>query len=56
MKPEDLGSLMERLKQTKFSALARIQILTLWDNWWLLLAFVCVMSLEWFSRKKQGLV
>lgn len=56
MKPEDLGSLIERLKQTRFSALTRIQIITLWDNWWLLLAFVSVMSLEWYLRKKRGLV
>ena len=56
MKPEDLGSLLERLKQTKFNALTRIQVINLWDNWWLLVAFVAVMSLEWFLRKKRGLV
>ncbi len=56
LKPEDLGSLLERLKQTKFNALTRIQVINLWDNWWLLVAFVSVMSLEWFLRKKRGLV
>ena len=56
MKPEDLGSLLERLKLTKFNALTRIQVITLWDNWWFLLAFVSLMSLEWYLRKKRGLV
>ena len=56
MKPEDLGSLFDRLKQTKFSALTRFQVITLWDNGWFLLAFVGTMSLEWFLRKKRGLV
>ena len=56
LKPEEIGSLMERLNQTKFSAMTRIQVITLWDNWWLLLVFVSLMSLEWFIRKKHGLV
>ncbi|WP_397568549.1 hypothetical protein [Schlesneria sp. T3-172] len=56
LKPEELGSLIERLKQTKYDALTRIQITTLWDNWWLLLTFVGLMSCEWFLRKKAGLV
>ena len=56
LNPEDLGKLWEQLKETRFNALTRIQVITLWDNWWLLLAFVGVMSLEWFLRKKRGLV
>jgi uncharacterized membrane protein len=56
MSPEDLGSLFERLKQTKFNALTRIQVIALWDNWWFLLAFVSLMSVEWYLRKKRGLV
>ena len=56
LKPEDLGSLFERLKQNKFSVLTRIQVLTLWDNWWLLIVFVGLMTLEWTVRKKRGLV
>ncbi len=56
LKPEDLDSLFVRLKQTRFNALTRLQVITLWDNWWFLLAFVGVMSLEWFLRKKRGLV
>lgn len=56
LKPEELGSLLERLRQTKFNAMTRIQIITLWDNWWLLLVFVGLMTLEWTLRKKHGLV
>jgi len=56
LKPEELGSLIERLKQTKYDALTRIQIINLWDNWWLLFTFVGLLSLEWFLRKKAGLV
>ncbi len=55
-KPEELGSLFERLKQTKVGALNRIQVIPLWDNWWLLLVFVGLMTTEWYVRKKRGLV
>ncbi len=56
LKPEDLGSLLERIKQNQFGALTRIHVVTLWDNWWLLFVFVGLMSVEWFLRKKRGLV
>ena len=55
LKPEEVGDLLDRLKETK-TDLTRIQSITLWDNWGMLLAFVCLMSLEWFLRKKRGLV
>ena len=56
LKSEELGSLLERLKQTKISAMTRIQAISLWDNWWLLLVFVGLMTFEWSLRKKSGLV
>lgn len=56
VKPEELDSLFERLKATKLKSLTRIQVISLWDNWWLLLAFVGLMTFEWFMRKKRGLV
>jgi hypothetical protein len=56
LKPEELGALLDRLKQTKMSDLTRIQVISLWDNWWLLLVFVCLMTSEWYLRKKNGLV
>lgn len=53
--PEEVDGLLERLKESK-SNLTRVQSITLWDNWWLLLVFVGLMSVEWFLRKKRGLV
>ena len=55
-KPEELDGLIDRLKAAKLNELTRIQLITLWDNWWFLMTFVSVMSLEWFLRKKRGLV
>ena len=56
LKPEDLDGLFDRLKQTKFNVLTRIQVITLWDNWWLLSVFVCLMTADWYVRKKRGRV
>lgn len=56
LKPEEFGELLDRLKQKKMTALTRTQTIPLWDNWGLLLLFVGLMSVEWFRRKKLGLV
>jgi hypothetical protein len=29
---------------------------TLWDTWWMFLAVVVLLSVEWFLRKRWGLV
>lgn len=55
LKPEDVGELLDRLKESK-TDLTRVQSVTLWDNWAMLLVFVGLMSLEWFLRKRRGLV
>jgi len=55
LKPEEVDGLLERLKESK-SNLTRVQSITLWDRLELLLLFVGLMSLEWFLRKKRGLV
>jgi len=34
----------------------RVNRILLWDNWPLLSLFVLVMTLEWFFRKRRGLV
>ena len=52
---EEVDALVTRLIDSK-STLTRLQSITLWDNWILLLLFVSLMTLEWFLRKKRGLV
>jgi uncharacterized membrane protein len=59
MPPEQFTSFLERLlagdglRKLEVTHLNRI---TLWDNWPFLLVFVGVMSVEWFLRKRRGLV
>jgi hypothetical protein len=36
--------------------MTRVSRINLWDNWPFLICFVSVMSLEWFFRKRRGLV
>jgi hypothetical protein len=36
--------------------MTRVSRISLWDNWPFLIIFVGVMSLEWFVRKRRGLV
>lgn len=55
IKPEELDELLDRLKESKTN-LTRVQTTTLWDNWGMLLLFVGLLSLEWFLRKKRGMV
>lgn len=55
LKPEEVEGLFSRLKEAR-TDLTRVELTTLWDNWGLLLVFVSLMSLEWFLRKRRGLV
>jgi hypothetical protein len=55
------AELLERLNQWATEGLPghqldRIKRLNLWDNWYLLLLFVGLMTFEWVLRKKNGLV
>lgn len=55
--PEQLPTLLEELsKQSDELVEKRETQKTLYDDWRLLLAFVCCLSLEWFLRKRWGLV
>ena len=55
LQPEDLDGFLERIETLKLEDLTRVTILPLWDNVWVLLAFVGLMTAEWALRKKWGL-
>ena len=56
--PEDLGKfLREMIDGHKLNLeVKKVTRISLWDNWPLLVLFACVMTAEWFLRKKSGLV
>lgn len=55
--PEQLPGLLEQIKAgTKQLEVETQSKDTLWDNWKFFLCFVCLLVLEWFLRKKWGLV
>lgn len=57
MQPEELGSFLQHKTEEDFSTeLSKLRRRTLWDNWTFLLSFVGLMSIEWFLRKRRGLV
>jgi hypothetical protein len=54
--PEQLGALIEELLRQSDELVERRETKrTLFDTWFLLLAFISVLSLEWFLRKYWGL-
>jgi hypothetical protein len=57
MAPEQLQSFLEKFKTTRPDPIVEIQAKrTPWDTWPFFLAFVGVLSAEWFLRKRWGLV
>ena len=58
MPPEELGSFLDRMiEQGPTNAdITELRRITLWDNWPFLVLFVALMSVEWFIRKRRGLV
>jgi len=55
--PEELPDLLEKLKARAEEFEEEIvETITLWDRWPTLLAFVGLLSAEWFLRKRWGLV
>ena len=56
LKSEDLDGWAARLADRKFGDLTQVRVVTLWDNWWAVLAFVGLLTTEWALRKRWGLV
>ncbi|TWU14129.1 hypothetical protein CA54_29720 [Symmachiella macrocystis] len=55
--PEDFRGFLEELIDKGINRqLTQNKVVSLWDNWILLVCFVGVMSTEWFLRKKRGMV
>ena len=56
--PEDLDDYLEQLQNERLPSLelTEIHIYSLWDNSYVMLLFVFIISSEWFLRKKSGLV
>jgi len=55
LKPDELQAWAQRLAERRFGDLTQTRSITLWDNWWALLAFVGFLTAEWALRKRWGL-
>lgn len=55
IEPEGIQPFLERLDVIE-TELEKVDVVRLWDNWWMMLAFVLLMSSEWGLRKMRGLV
>ena len=55
--PEQFGEAIEQLSaEPAITGLTQATVIDLWDNWYVLGLFVALVSLEWFLRKRLGLV
>jgi hypothetical protein len=56
--PEQLRDFFKRrLKEGNLRPdIRKLSSVTLWDNWWVLLVFTTLMTIEWIVRKSHGLV
>lgn len=55
--PGELAAHLKKLARLGLNVeVTRVERILLWDNWPLLAVFVFTMTLEWFFRKRRGLV
>ncbi len=55
--PGELAAHLKKLARLGLNVeVTRVQRILLWDNWPLLAVFVFTMTLEWYFRKRRGLV
>lgn len=54
--PEGLAKYLESLDKTLVSEYVTQKDVRLWDNWWFMILFAAVLTLEWFLRKRHGWV
>ena len=55
--PEEFNSFLTRLLEEGINTeLMRLRRINLWDNWYLLVLFIVLMTAEWTVRKLRGLV
>jgi len=57
VRPEEFRQFLEEMIEKGISReTTRNHVISLWDNWVLLVGFVALMTAEWFLRKKRGMV
>jgi hypothetical protein len=57
--PDDYSQLLNRLKELKINSSKEKVVtseITLWSNTWLLIIAILLFSLEWFIRKRSGML
>jgi hypothetical protein len=54
--PESLVKYLESLDKSIVSDSVTQKEVRVWDNWWFLIAFTTLLTLEWFLRKRHGWV
>ncbi len=55
LRSEDLDAFLKRFEAMNLENLTRVQVTPLYDNWWVLLTFVTILTAEWVLRKRAGL-
>lgn len=54
--PEELAAYLRSLDKSLVSEYVTQKEVRIWDNWWFLLSFSTLLTLEWWLRKRHGWV